>query len=165
MHFGIVFGFLLNQLHAFHTSCLPANFGQRGLETVWCWCMKMCYLLSSNYLLFTLLLRTINLSLSIGLGAEFLWGKQYYMFLHCSSLGCGAGTRWVDDIIPWHALNVLLFTWGGKTVSLLKKHFIGHGRTNNQIVSSTLKQLFTFHLHPDCSKISVQLQNCNRHSG
>lgn len=35
--------------------------------------MKMWYLLSPNYLLFTLLLRTINLSLSIRLGAEFFY--------------------------------------------------------------------------------------------
>lgn len=63
--FGIVFVSILNELHVFPTSRLPANFRQRGR------CMKMCYLLSPNYLLFTLLLRTINLSLSIGLGAEF----------------------------------------------------------------------------------------------
>lgn len=65
VEFGIVFVSLLNELHAFHTSRLPANFRQSG------WCMKMCYLLAPNYLLFTLLLRTINLSLSIRLGAEF----------------------------------------------------------------------------------------------
>lgn len=48
--------------------------GKAALKQPWCWCMKMCYLLSPNYLLFTLLLRTINLSLSIGLGAEiFMW--------------------------------------------------------------------------------------------
>lgn len=69
VQFGIVFVSLLNELHASHTSCLPANFRQRGFETVWGW-MKMCFLLSSNYVLFTLLLRTIHVSLSIRLGAE-----------------------------------------------------------------------------------------------
>lgn len=61
--FSIVSLSLLNELHAFTH---PARL--RGP------CMKMCYSLSPNYLLFTLLLRTINLSLSIRLGAEFfLW--------------------------------------------------------------------------------------------
>lgn len=64
--------FCLNWLS---TPLCSAHIRQTWIE-ICCGCTKMCYLLSLNYLLFTLLLRTINVSLSIRLGADSLRGKQ-----------------------------------------------------------------------------------------
>lgn len=72
--FTIVLLSPLNKCHAFHTSCHPLISHRVAMKLVLCWFMKMCYLLSPNYLLFALLLRTISLSLSVKLGAEiFMW--------------------------------------------------------------------------------------------
>lgn len=76
------------------------------------------------------------------------------MFLHCSTLGCRAGTAWVDDIIPGMLLmySFLLEASGGRTVRLLKKHFIRLWRTHNQSVSAAFfKKTFYIHkLHCSC---------------
>lgn len=74
------------------------------------------------------------------------------MFLHCSTLGCRAGTAWVDDIIPGMLLmySFLLEAGGGRTVRLLKKHFIRLWRTHNQSVSAAF--FFSFYiLHTQAS--------------